>query len=64
MTPEQRRAFVASLVADDGSLSSHDLQAIADGGIMDPSRLYLPAGRLSEADARAREARIMRGEAQ
>lgn len=62
MTPEQRRAFVASLAADDGSLSSRDLQTIADGGIMDPNRLYLPAGRLSEAETRAREARIMRGE--
>jgi len=64
MTPAERRAFVASLAADDGSLSRDDLQTIADGAIMDPNRLYLPAGRLSEAETRAREARVLRGESQ
>jgi hypothetical protein len=37
-------------------LGSRDLQAIADGPIMDASQLYLPAGKLSMAEARAREA--------
>jgi hypothetical protein len=62
---EQRRAAVAEHVgraAED--FTKADLQAIADGGLMDANRIYLPAGRLSEAEARAREARILRGESQ
>jgi len=31
-------------------------QALANGPIMDPSSLYLPAGKISMAETRAREA--------
>lgn len=37
-------------------LGQRDLQALANGPIMDPSSLYLPAGKLSMAETRAREA--------
>jgi hypothetical protein len=52
----QRRAAVKS------STVAANLQAIADGPIMDPIRIYLPAGQLSEADWRARERRILSGQ--
>lgn len=35
-------------------LGSRDLHAIANGPIMDPLRLYLPAGKVSEAEYQAR----------
>lgn len=63
MTPDERRTLIKSLQADGDGLSAADLQSITDGGIMDPNRIYLPAGKLSEAEYRAREARILRGEA-
>lgn len=37
-------------------LGARDLQAIADGPIMDGNALYLPAGKLSMAETVAREA--------
>lgn len=37
-------------------LGNRDLHALANGPIMDPSSLYLPAGKLSMAETRAREA--------
>lgn len=37
-------------------LGARDLHAIAAGPIMAPTRLYLPAGKLSKAEADAREA--------
>jgi hypothetical protein len=37
-------------------LGARDLHAIANGPIMDPSEIYLPAGKLSMAETRAREA--------
>lgn len=37
-------------------LGRRDLHAIANGPIMDPSSLYLPAGKLSMAETRTREA--------
>lgn len=37
-------------------LGERSLQALADGPINDPSLIYLPAGRLSMAETRAREA--------
>jgi hypothetical protein len=37
-------------------IGRRDLHALANGPIMDPSNLYLPAGKLSMADTRAREA--------
>ena len=46
MTPEDRRRAIAAL----GDLSPDDLRAIANGPIMDPNRIYLPAGRISEAE--------------
>jgi hypothetical protein len=40
-------------------LGHRNLHALANGPIMDPSSLYLPAGKLSMAEARAREAANM-----
>lgn len=37
-------------------LGSRDLNAIANGPIMDPNRIYLPAGKCSEDEMRRREA--------
>lgn len=46
-----------SLAVDmDADIGSRDLHAIANGPIMDPSALYLPAGKISLAEAKAREA--------
>ncbi len=39
-----------------GGLGERDLQALANGPIMDPNRIYLPAGRCSEEEMRRREA--------
>jgi hypothetical protein len=47
LSPAQRRALV-----DPGNL---DLKAIAAGPIMDAAQLYLPAGKISLAEAVARE---------
>lgn len=47
MTPEERRELV-----DPANL---DLKAIAAGPIMDIGQIYLPAGKLSMAETRARE---------
>lgn len=59
LTPmEERRRTVS----EQGELSPDDLRAIANGPIMDSNRIYLPAGKLTESEYRAREARIMRGE--
>lgn len=62
MSPQERREHV-----DQGfrveDLTPARLQAIADGEIMDPNGIYLPKGRLTEAEYRAREARILAGEA-
>lgn len=41
-------------------LGLRDLQAIADGPLMNPLALYLPAGRISLAEVRAREAANLR----
>lgn len=43
-------------VAPVEGLGRRDLHALANGPIMDPSSLYLPAGKLSMAETRAREA--------
>jgi hypothetical protein len=37
-------------------LGARDLHALANGPIMDPNQLFLPAGKLSMAETRAREA--------
>lgn len=37
-------------------LGSRDLQAMANGPIMDPNRIFLPAGKCSEDEMRRREA--------
>jgi hypothetical protein len=56
MSPHDRRRCLArSLAGDPARLSPVRLQAIADGEIMDPNRIYLPAGRLSLAETEARE---------
>lgn len=56
--PEQRRRTVAAL----GDLSPDDLRAIANGPIMDSNRIYLPAGRITEAEYHDRQTKIMNGE--
>lgn len=48
-----RRALVAELAKD--GLDALDLHAIAAGPLMDANRLYLPAGRISLAEAERRE---------
>lgn len=64
MTPDERRAIVTRLVAtSDHYLQPAYMQQLANGPILDPGRIYLPAGKLSEADWRARERRILNGEA-
>ena len=40
-------------------LGARDLHAMANAPLMDPNRLFLPAGRLSEAEYRARVAADM-----
>lgn len=59
LTPLERRRAAAT--SEDWSTDR--LKAIADGPLMDANRIYLPAGKLSEAEYRAREARILAGEA-
>ncbi len=63
MTPEERRKFVRDTIgtcADD--FTPDDLRVLANAPLMDANRIYLEAGKLSPADFRAREARILRGE--
>ncbi|RXR28936.1 hypothetical protein [Sphingobium fluviale] len=57
-TPEERRKLIAEL----DHILPEDLKAIAAMPIMDPGRVYLPAGKISEAEYRARQARILAGE--
>jgi hypothetical protein len=54
LTPDQRRKAI-----DPANLN---LRAIADAPIMDAANIYLPAGKLSTAETRERERRILRGE--
>lgn len=55
MTPEERRRAIAEHVGTKAEdFTAADLQAIADGPIMDPSSIYLPAGRLTKAEYEAR----------
>jgi hypothetical protein len=54
VTPEQRRAHIQQTFGD--KLSPGDLMSIANGGIMDPNRIYLPAGTVSDAAVQEREA--------
>ncbi|SDA15066.1 hypothetical protein [Sphingomonas sp. NFR15] len=64
MTPEERRRQIAETIgtaAEDFTPAA--LHALANGAIMDPNRLFLPAGRFSPEETRARELRILRGEA-
>lgn len=65
MTPAERRRMVHKHIgreADDFSVD--DLNNIANGGIMDPIRIYCPAGKLSIAEAEARSrSQILRDEA-
>lgn len=57
-TPEERRKLIAEL----DQILPDDLKAIAAMPIMDPGRVYLPAGKISEDEYRARQARILKGE--
>lgn len=56
-----RKGDTLPVVMDDG-IGSRDLRAIANGPIMDPAALYLPAGKLSMSEYRAREVRRLSGE--
>lgn len=56
-----RKGETLLVVMDDG-IGSRDLHAIANGPIMDPAAIYLPAGKLSMSDYRAREVRRLSGE--
>lgn len=47
-----------SVVLDEG-LGGRSLQALADGPIMDPSEIYLPAGKISMEEFRARQRSII-----
>lgn len=60
---EDRRAAVRAEVdrEDGGVWTAARLQEIADGPIIDPLRLYAPAGLLTRAEAEARERRWLRG---
>jgi hypothetical protein len=49
-----RRTFAVELID-----RARDLQALADGPIMDAVNLYVPAGRLNWADTKAREAAVL-----
>lgn len=51
------------MVEMDVGLGVRDLHALAAGPIMDPNSLYLPAGKISMAQYRERQARILSGEA-
>lgn len=53
---EQRRKAIADLALTTG-LTPADLQTIANGGIMDPNRIFLPAGTCSVEEMREREAK-------
>ena len=54
---EDRREAVRRWVdqTDGGAWTPAALQEIADGPIIDPLRIYLPAGRLTKAQAEARD---------
>ena len=45
-------------IMDDG-IGQRDLHAIANGPIMDVANIYLPAGKISEAEFRARQRSIL-----
>ncbi len=57
-TPEERRKLIAEL----DKILPDDLKAITEMPIMDPGRVYLPAGKIFEAEYQARERRIRNGE--
>lgn len=62
MSPAERRIAVARDIgtsADD--FGPAELHLIANGPIMNPGAIYLPAGCLSPAETAAREARILAG---
>lgn len=55
MTPADRRKAVKKFIGTEpDDFGPDDLNAIANGGIMDPARIYLPAGKLTSAQAAAR----------
>lgn len=55
MTPADRRNAIQEAVGTNpDDFGADDLKAIANGGIMDPARIYLPAGKLTPAQADAR----------
>ncbi len=59
LTPAERRRWVVETFGTESTgFTPEVLQKLADGPIMDPNTLYLPAGRLSEAEWARREATI------
>lgn len=58
-----RRAIVRhDFGRDPARFTPEVLKRIANGPIMDSNALYLPAGKLSKADADARERAMLKGE--
>lgn len=57
MSPAERRKHIKQVVGDQPeNFDAGALQWIANGPIADPERIYLPAGKLTPAQAKAREA--------
>jgi hypothetical protein len=62
MTHRERRQMIARVFGDNvKDFTPARLQELADGPLHDPRQIYLPAGRLTIEETRAREARILRG---
>ena len=62
MTPSERRQMISRAFGDNvEDFTPARLQELADGPLRDPRQIYLPAGRISIEETRAREARILRG---
>lgn len=63
ITEMRRRVIEHRYGTEPAAYTIDVLQKLADGPILHPGRVYLPCGRLSVEAWRAREARILRGEA-
>lgn len=57
MTPERRKAQIRQIIGNKPSdYDASALRFIAEGPLVDPGRIYCPCGRLTLAEAKAREA--------
>lgn len=60
MTPAQRRHWVTTNIGSaPKDFDGFVLQTLADGPILDPLGLYLPAGKLTQIESRKREKRLV-----